>query len=69
MIAVAVVLPSDIDRDMIKLWDARLNQDMGCQAEHPMPDLFSTGNGPRCFTAATKTKCHDRRVALCCRSS
>ena len=25
MIAVAVVLPSDIDRDMIKLWDARLN--------------------------------------------
>ena len=42
---------------------------MGCQAEHPMPDLFSTGNGPRCFTAATKTKCHDRRVALRCRSS
>jgi hypothetical protein len=25
MIAVAEVLPSDIDRDMIKLWDARLN--------------------------------------------
>ena len=32
MIAVAVVLPSDIDRDMIKL---------GRQAEHPMPDLVS----------------------------
>jgi hypothetical protein len=32
---------------------------MGCQAEHPMPDLFSS------FTAATKTKCHDgRRVVL-----
>ena len=55
MIAVAVVLPSDIDRDMIKLWDARLNT--------------------RCPTCSRPTrsemlrKCHDRRVALCCRSS
>ena len=33
MIAAAVVLPSDI---------AGHDQVMGCQAEHPMPNLFST---------------------------
>ena len=60
MIAVAVVLPSDIDRDMIKLWDARLNTRCPTCSRPTRSEML---------TAATKTKCHDRRVALCCRSS
>jgi hypothetical protein len=44
MIAVAVVLPSDIDRDMIKLWDARLNT--------RCPPVLDR-HGPRCFSVAT----------------
>ena len=40
---------------------------MGCQAEHPMPDLVSTDT-VRDASPRDQDQCHDRRVALCCRS-